>query len=126
MRWGLAVVLAGAGLLAGINAGALMDAITYREAVARAQALLPETWRALASLPPEAGQLALQASQTPTQAQAAHMQGAAFQIVSGGVVLALPLGLDTEYLDLTTGCFRFPRQRISFIVWHIYLSTGCL
>lgn len=123
---GLLTALILALVLTGLNAGALIDAVTYREATHRARALLPSDWRASATMDPEARLVILTQALSAAQALAADAQGATLRLEGGALVLALPIGLDTEILDLATGCFRFARRRVSLFVWHFYLSTGCL
>lgn len=122
MRWGVLMVL----VLIGLNAGALFDALAYPSLVARARGLLPMDWRESAGMEADQRLAHLRAGQSPEQIDAADAQGAMLQIEGGRVVLALPVGLDSDVLDLETGCFRFVRRRLTFIVWHYYISTGCL
>lgn len=109
-----------------LNHGPMMDALAYRRVTAQAAALLPPDWRESAGMEAQVRLEHLTRSLQPEQVLAAREQGALLRIEGGQVVLALPIGLDSDTLDLATGCFRFARRRVNLIVWHYYSSIGCL
>ena len=109
-----------------VNHGPVIDALAYRRVTAQAAALLPPDWRESAGMEAQARLAHLTRTMRPEQVEAALEQGAVLRIDGGQVVLALPIGLDSDMLDLDTGCFRFARRRISLFVWHYYSSIGCL
>ena len=123
--WLIPVVLFLAWL--GLNAGTLLDALAYREMRATARRILPADWQTLRYVQPDSAQIAaMMQSMTPAQTVALNEVSGRFETGSQGVVLRLPRGLDTEELVLFSGCFRFARHGLSFIVWQIETRLHCL
>ena len=122
IRWFFPLVLVLVWLT--LNAGVLIDAITYRDLRTMARAILPMDWRAIhaANTPAEA----IEAAMTAPQRVALTDAFGQFADTPRGVVLRLPMGLDTEELSLETGCFRYARTGLTFIVWQIDTRFHCL
>lgn len=122
--WGALGVLAG---LVALNHGALLDALAYPRFVREARAILPEGWRSVSGADAAARLAALERAQTREARARSEATGALLRLdASGDVVLAVPMGLDSDILSLTTGCFRHARRTVNLIVWHFDISTGCI
>ena len=124
MRWVLILIFVGCALGA-FNAGVAYDAWVYRSLAERSRAILPADWRSLAAQRPDALS-AVEQAMTPANRQALTDANARLFTDGSGVVLALPMGLDSAELPLDTGCFRFVRSRVNLIVWQFNSDLHCL
>lgn len=122
IRWFLPLVFVRGWLT--LNAGVLIDAITYRDLRTTARAILPMDWRAIHAATETAN--AIEAAMTAPQRVALSDAFGQLAETPRGVVLRLPVGLDTEELSLETGCFRYARTGLTFIVWQIDTRLHCL
>ena len=113
--------------VASLNFGPLVDVLRYRGLTQTAAQILPRDWaRRIAGQPPAQALATLQAAQTPAQLAALESAYGLIREGRGGLVLALPDGFETVEMSLTTGCFVHVHRRVTLIVWHYDISTGCL